>query len=453
MNRSLLSSILLATLAAGTAHAGTVYVPLPGQNTVGTSTYEVQVSIANTAAAPATVNEALLPSDADGTQRTGVTAGTLGVNGGQTSVVKPGATFSGLLELSGASDFRYSARMVNLGGGGLGVDLPLITSSTVTKANGRLSVQGLISDATRTTDLALVNLATTASQCTVNLARSDGSALGATATVSMNPLSHRYFTNVLSGLVDASGVADARAQVSCTQDFYSYGVLKNSATGEMVLVQPAASGDSTLGTPGTTPPPTGGGCGSAGVTCFDARGVVHQPTPVNPVGRLTFAFPQAVYTRFKMSMDITVGQWYAPDPEGKALIYWFVIDKNLDMPGMLYFRGPGPGGSVALVRHGIGLTHPEKGKIQKSFHATIGHTYHCDNDYDMGRGVYTVTITDKGTGEVQTVLTAAPNVHLYASRPGQHFIIDMGFKENGVPDEVPSFNWLYQNVHIEAYHN
>ncbi|HSS52097.1 MAG TPA: hypothetical protein VLX28_24410 [Thermoanaerobaculia bacterium] len=454
MNRSFVSMLLATLGAAGTAHAGTVYVPIPSQTMAGTSTYEVQVSVANTAAAPATVTQTLLASDSDGTQRAGVPTGPLAVNGGQTSIVKPGATFSGLLELSGATDFRYSARLVNVGGG-LGVDLPLITSSTVTKANGRLSVQGLVSDASRTADLGLVNLGTTGSQCTVNLVRSDGSALAAAVTLSLNPLSHRYFTNVLSGLVDASGVADARAQVSCTQDFYAYGVLKNSATGELALVQPAASGDSTLGSPGSTPTPSpsGGGCGSTGVVCFDANGVVHQPTPINPVGRLTFAIPQGTYTRFKMSLDITVGPWYAPDPQGKVLIYWFVIDKNLDMPGMLYFRGPGPGGSVALVRHGIGLTHPEKGKIQKSFHAVIGHTYHCENDYDMGRGVYTVTITDKGTGQVQTVLTAAPNVHLYTSRPGQHFIIDMGFHENAVPDEVPDYNWVYQNVHIEAYQN
>jgi hypothetical protein len=253
--------------------------------------------------------------------------------------------------------------------------------------------------------------------------------------------------------VDATGVADARAQVSCSQDFYAYGVLKNGATGELALIQPAASGDSTLGTPGSTPPPSGGGCGSSGVVCFDANGVVHQPTPVNPVGRVTFAFPQATYTRFKMSMDVTVGPWYAPDPQGKALIYWFVIDKNIDMPGMLYFRGPGPGGGTALVRHGIGVPHPQKAKIVQPFLAVVGRTYHCENDYDMGRGVYTVTITDKGTGQVQAVLTDTPNVHLYASRPGQRFIIDMGFKENNVPDEVPSFNWLYQNIHIEAYGN
>ncbi|HSS76141.1 MAG TPA: hypothetical protein VLV54_05285 [Thermoanaerobaculia bacterium] len=270
----------------------------------------------------------------------------------------------------------------------------------------------------------------------------------------MQALSHRYFANIFAGLIDASGLSSARVQVSCSQDFYAYSVIENGNTGEIALSEPAARGDSTLGTPGTTPPPpSGGGCGSTGVVCFDATGLVHQPSPANPVGRVTFAFPQAIYTRFKMSLDIKVGPWYAPDPQGKALIYWFVIDKNLDMPGMLYFRGPGPGGGVALVRHGIGLTHPQKGKIQKSFQAEVGHTYHCENDYDMGRGVYTVTITDKTTGQVKAVLTDVPNVHLYASRPGQHFIIDMGFHENAVPDEVPSYNWLYQNIHIEAYHN
>jgi hypothetical protein len=444
--------MLLAALGVvATANAGTVYVPLPGQTTAGTSTYEVQVSVANTAAAPATVNEALLPSDSDGTQRTGVTTGSLAVNGGQTSVVKP-ATFSGLLELAGAADFRYSARLVNVAAGGLGVDLPLITSSSVTKANGKLSLQGLITDAARTVDVALVNLATTGSQCTVSFSRSNGSALGAVATVTLNPLSHRYFTNVLSGLVDASGVADARAQVSCTQDFYAYGVLKNGTTGELALVQPAASGDSALGGSGGTPPPTGGGCGSAGVTCFDARGIVHQPTPANPVGRVTFAIPQGSYTRFKMSMDVTVGQWYAPDPAGKALIYWFVIDKNLDMPGLLYFRGPGTGGYTALARHGIGLTHPQKLKIVKPFQAQIGHTYHIDNDYNMGSHSYVITITDKSSGAV-TLLNGAPNVSQYVSKAGQQFIIDMGFHENAVPDEVPSYNWLYQNIHIEAYNN
>src|ERR1700681_4306303 len=144
MNRSLLSSCLLATLgAAGTAHAGIVYVPLPGQATVGTTTYEVQVSMVNTSSQTATVNQTLLASDTDGTQRTGVSPVPQVVLPAQTVVVRPGGAFNGMLELSGTGAFRYSARLVAAGTPGPGVDLPLISSSTVTKANGILSVQGL----------------------------------------------------------------------------------------------------------------------------------------------------------------------------------------------------------------------------------------------------------------------------------------------------------------------
>jgi hypothetical protein len=185
------------------------------------------------------------------------------------------------------------------------------------------------------------------------------------------------------------------------------------------------------------------------VTCFDASGIVHQPTPSNPVGRMTFVIPQGTYGRFKMSMDITTGAWYSKDPGAKHLIYWFVVDKNLDMPGMLFFRGPS--NYTALVRHGIGLTHPQKGKIERPFQAVPGRTYHVENDYDMARDVYTVTITDKSTGAVQVVLADTPNVRSFTTKAGQRFIIDMGFKENAVPDEVPSYNWQYQSIHIEAY--
>jgi hypothetical protein len=447
MTRSIVSSLLLALLCvSGAAHAGTVYVPLAGQTTVGPASYEVQVSIVNTAAASANVDQVLLGTDTDGTQRTGVTPSTLSVAGARTSVVKPGAAFRGLLEISGAADFRYSARLVSLSGG-RSVDLPVIASGDVIKANGKLSLQGLVSTSTVTTDLALVNLGKAAAQCTVSLVRADGISLGASATLSLKSLSHRYFGNVFAGLVDGNGISDARAQVSCTQDFYAYALLADGATGNVAVTRPAASGESTLSLPGA--PGGGTSCGSTGVACFDASGVVHQPTPANPVGRVTFTIPAATYKRFKMSLDITVGPWYSRDPSAKHLIYWFVIDKNFDMPGMLFFRGPSS--YTALVRHGIGLTHPQKGKIEKSFQATPGRTYHVENDYDMGNRIYKVTITDKATGEVKVILPDVPNVPQFTTKAGQRFLIDMGFKENAVPDEVPSYNWVYQNIHIEAF--
>lgn len=443
MTRSSISALLLATLCtAGAAQAGTVYVPLAGVTTVGPARYEVQVSIVNTAGQSVSVNPLLLNTDTDGTQRTGVTVTPISLLPGRTTVLRSGEALRGLFEISGPADVRYSARLVNPRSG-TSVDLPVIASNDVTKADGKLSLQSLIAAGSRTTDLALVNLGKTATQCTVSLMRADGSAIGANATLSLKPLSHRHFSNVFAGLVDAGGVSDARAQVSCTQDFYAYALIADSSTGDVSVVHPAASGESTLGLPGAQED-----CGS-GAVCFDAKGIVHQPTLSNPVGRVTFAIPQATYKRFKLSMDITVGPWYSRDPGAKHLIYWFVIDKNLDMPGMLFFRGPS--NYTALVRHGIGLTHPQKGKIERAFQAVPGRTYHVENDYDMGRGTYTVTITDKSTGAVQVALPDIPNVRSFTTKANQRFIIDMGFKENAVPDEVPSYNWLYQNIHIEAY--
>jgi hypothetical protein len=126
-----------------------------------------------------------------------------------------------------------------------------------------------------------------------------------------------------------------------------------------------------------------------------------------------------------------------------------VIDKNIDMPGLLYFLGPNK--NEAFARHGVGLKHPQKLKIRKPFAAEIGHTYHLDNDYDMAGRNYTITITDVATGAVEVVLHSRPNVNLYTIKNNAHFLVDMGFFPDKVPTEVPSYGWKYANVHVEAY--
>src|SRR6476619_358536 len=69
MLRPVLRSLLAASLCAGAAHAGTVYVPSPGLAPVGGATYEVQSSVTNPAAASNDVKQALLATNTDGTQR------------------------------------------------------------------------------------------------------------------------------------------------------------------------------------------------------------------------------------------------------------------------------------------------------------------------------------------------------------------------------------------------
>lgn len=303
-------------------------------------------------------------------------------------------------------------------------------------APGRtLILEGLVSGGTRTTGLALANLADSAAKCSVSLTDADGKILGE-VSVKLAPRSDRYLGDVFAGL----SVAHARAEVSCDRSFYAFAVIPDRETGGVAVVDPISLLDASTITPCTA--------GGSRVVCFDAKGIVHEPTPAVPVKRVAFPVPVNTYGRIKMSLDVTVGPFYKPDPDAKHLIYWFVLNKNIDMIGMLYFRGPDA--YTALSRYGIGLTHPKKLKLVKPFKAVPGRTYRCENDLDMASGKITITVTDTASGD-KVVLSGRANVRELATKANDKLIVDMAFPEGKTPDEVPSYNWTYKDVHVEAF--
>lgn len=310
------------------------------------------------------------------------------------------------------------------------IDLPAIDESTAFRPGQTLHLADLAGGAGRETDLTLVNLGTAASQCTVTLTATDGSTLGAPVTVEMEAKAYRYFEDVLATFVDAGEIAGARAAVSCTQPFQAFAVILDGTAGS---ASPVVARESAT-------------CGG-NVVCFDAKGIVHQPTPAAPVKRVAFPVPPGTYGRVTLSLNVTVGNWYKSDPDGKHLIYWFVLNRNYDMLGMLYFRGPDA--YTALARYGIGLTHPKKIKLVKKFQTIPGHTYRCENDLDMTTGVIKINVTDVATGQ-SVQLRGASNVRQLNVKAGDKFIVDMAFPEGKVPDEVPAYGWTFQDVHIEA---
>lgn len=308
-------------------------------------------------------------------------------------------------------------------------DLPLIASDALGEPGRELILEGLAVEGSQAIGLALANLSGSAARCTVSLTDVDGTVLGEALTVSLAPRSHRYLDKI----------AGARAAVSCDQAFYAFAVIPDPATGTVRVIDPTVSPAEKI----SVGPCTAG----SRVICFDAKGVVHQPTTAAPVKRVAFAVPPNTYGRIKMSLDVTVGPWYVPDPDGKHLVYWFVLNKNLDMLGMLYFRGPAA--YTALSRYGVGLTHPKKIKLVKPFKAIPGRTYRCENDLDMATGVINITVTDKASGAVVR-LRGNANVRQLVTKAGDRFIVDMAFPEGKVPDEVPAFGWTFRDLHIEA---
>jgi hypothetical protein len=319
---------------------------------------------------------------------------------------------------------------------------PVINEETTFRGGQTVVLRGLFASDSVAANLAFVNRARTANRCTLALATADGAGLGSALSLTLRPGEARPFVDVFDRRV--SVLTETRATVSCERAFYTYALLTDGDTGRQDVVTPeeTSAAVALAGTTATCP---------AGAVCFDAPGIVHIPAPPPgaPVGRVTFPAPAGVAKRLRMSIDVTVADWYAKKPSGKHLIYWFVVNKNIDMPGLLYFLGPGK--YQAFARHGIGLTHPQKIKVIKSFKALTGHTYQVDNDYDMAGGKYTVTVTDKATGVVKVVLTSKPNVTSYTVAPGSNFLVDMGFYPDKEPNEVPSYKWKYANVHVEAY--
>jgi hypothetical protein len=319
---------------------------------------------------------------------------------------------------------------------------PVVDETTIFQGGQTLALRGLYASDSVSANLALANRSKAANRCTLALATADGAPLGPVLSLTLRPGETRPFVDAFDGRV--SVLTETQAAVSCEQSFYAYALLADGDTGRLDTVTPEWSAEAPALAAKVATCPTG-------AICFDAPGVDHVPAPPPglPVGRVTFPAPPLTAKRFRLTIDVTVAGWYPPDPAGKHLIYWFVVQKNIDMPGLLYFLGPPK--SEAFARHGMGLKHPQKIKVIKKFKAQVGHTYHIDNDYDMAGGKYTVTVTDAATGEVGVVLNSVPNVTSYVIQPGLNFLIDTGFFPGKVPTEVPSYGWTYANIHVEVY--
>jgi len=306
-----------------------------------------------------------------------------------------------------------------------------------------VAVRGLASTAAATANLALVNRVAATNRCSIALTDGNGDRLAPAVSLTLGALEERPYLDVLGDLPPLDKGAEAQASISCSGAFSAVGVLADAAgeTVETLAAEPLAAGLAAMPVKAAAP------C-SSGAACFDAEGLVHEPVTAKPVGRVVFPAPAGSVSRFVTSLDVTVGPWYPQEPNGKHLIYWFVVDRNFDMPGLLYFRGPSK--YEAFARHGVGLTHPQKIKVIKKWKAEVGHTYHVVNDYDIAAKRYTVTITDLADGKSVT-LSSRPNVAAYTIKPGAKFIVDMGFPQGKVPTEVPSYGWKYSAVHIESF--
>ncbi len=437
----------LSFLTAQAAHAGTAYIPLPGITTLGPVTYETRVTVTNSLGQESTVNYLQLGTAVDGTLRQGVTATPLNVAASRTSVLKPTASFRGLLELTGAAGFQYSARLVGTGAGsaGLGAELPVITSDTLGLANKMLVVQGLKSSGATTADIVIINLGKTTATCSARVARADGSSAINTVQLSLLPLSYNFFPNIF--VAEANGISDARVEVTCTNDFYAYGQMTNTTTGEISIATPSGTSDSTLTPPGDTTPTTGLTCAAAGTSvCYVFPGLIHTAGRGDEDRSINLTPPVFSYSSVKLHMEFQVNGFYPPST-GAHLVLYFVRNRNKDMFANVFLRGPSR--NSLTLRHGFNQVHGDKAKIERGFVAQNGATYALDYDFDPVKKTITLHISQGGTLLLE--IKDKPNVNRVQIETGDKIIIGLGNPGNNPTVEPASIGWKYSNIKVEFF--
>ncbi len=311
--------LIAAALSIPPAFAGFVYVPVLDRSGPGGSTHLTEVWLSNSGTQERRYGTLFIPAGTNGTERpvpsTKATVFPLRTSK-LVGISSPGAP--GLLEIEVGTQVFVHARMANSPASGFAgtTEVPVISSDNSLTAGSSAHLQGLFRDTGGSyTDLAVVNLSNQQAACDIQFFRADGTQVGGTARVGVQPLSLRNFGDALL-LLGAASIADARAQVTCNQLFFAFAPVFTASRTLLSFVTPSASGASTL------PGPAGPGP-APGALVFERTGQIHMPVAGQEVK--TFNVPVAqplALRRFIVEWDVVPGPWTATKPDGNHNLIW-----------------------------------------------------------------------------------------------------------------------------------
>lgn len=443
--RTSLAFALLFGTAATAAFAGTVYVPLATNTALGATQYQTEVWVSNRGTVVRRFDALFIEAGKDGTARAGLTPASVRVTNGATFLLGGAAPQSktGMLEISGPDPLVVSARLT--GARGVGTAIPVVSSENLVPAGQTASLLGLQRDSERIANLAVLNLGRQAATCTLQLVRSGGEPIGTAVQVTLPPLSNRLFGDVLA---PETNISAARASINCNQQFYAYSATFHLPSGQASVSGPAVGTDSELTAPGGGV--SGPLCGAArpGVRCFDQAGVFFTPLRGNPTKRIELPFPNKVeYKKATVSLDVTLGPWFAKQPDRIHNLFWFAQGTNPDRIGYANVRGPGR--NLVYVVHHIGYPKEVEGfRLQGNHAMQPGQTYNIFYSYDAANKLVEFTVKNSsGQVVVHDTNTQVGTRRLFTTT--HRYLIDFGLHDEAA--DAPTYNWKYANLKIEMF--
>lgn len=441
-----LALAFVAALSVSPAFAGFVYVPVLDRTGPGGSTHLTEVWVSNSGTQERRYGTLFLPAGTNGTQRPvpSTKATLLPLRTGKLiGISSPGAP--GLLEIEAGTQVLVHARMSSSPASGFAAtaEVPVISSDNALAAGSTAHLQGLFRDTSGSyTDLAVVNLANQPAACDIQVFRTDGTQLGGTARVAVQPLSLRHFADALLTL-GAASIADARAQISCDRLFFAFAPVFTASRTLLTFVTPSASGASTLAGPaGPGPAP--------GAIVFERSGQVHAPV----VGQETrmihvpVAQPTAL-RRFIAEWDVVPGPWTGSRPDGNHNLIWIHRGKyrSNTIANVNTFGPPRSG-----IKNTQNVDMAARAVTMQEVPLTLqqGVLYHLRYVYDAETNRITLTVTSGGA-TVATLEMNGSAINKAINVPATGLFVQFGHTAaqaaGGI--EFPTYGWVYSNLRIE----
>jgi hypothetical protein len=440
----LIGLALVAATSISPAFAGFVYVPVLDRNGSSGSTHVTEVWLSNSGPQERRYGTVFLPAGTDGTQRPAPSPKVSVLAGRTVKLVGiPGAP--GLLEIEAGTQVLVQARLANSPASGFGAytEIPVISSDNAFAPGTVAHLQALLRDTSGAyTDLDVVNLGNQAATCDIQFFRADGTQIGGTATVTVQPLSLRHFGDAL-GVLGATSLADARARVSCNQLFFAFAPVFNPARTLLSFVTPSASGASTLAGPnGPAPTP--------GAIVFEQSGQVHKPVAGTEIKIVTVPVPQALaLKKITIDWDVVPGPWTSTKPDGNHNLIWVHRGKyrSNTIANVNTFGPPRSG-----IKNAQNVDMAARALTQQEVPLVLqeGVSYHLRYVYDAETNRVTLTVTSGGV-TVATLEMNGSAVNKTITVPATGLVVQFGHTAaqatGGI--EFPTYGWVYSNLRIE----
>jgi hypothetical protein len=249
-------------------------------------------------------------------------------------------------------------------------------------------------------------------------------------------------------LAGQAGINEARAEVSCSSDFYAYAQVADRASGQLVLITPASWSDSLWGSVEDMAKVAGScAAGTESTVCTYAGPFTSAKPYPNTTLALSMTPPAALYKSLTAHVEVNVTGWNPKNKKGAHGVIYIVVNRNKRLLGNVFLRGPGS--DFLYMRHGDCPLGCGKAKVGKKLQADLGTTYVFDYTYDAASK--RVSLQVRHAGQLVAELNDVPYRKVIEVVPGDKVIIGLSNPYCDSKEEPCSLGWKYSNLRVELF--